>query len=696
MMLEHTLVNPNFAGRDGFKWFIGQIAPTISNVNETPEARGGLRCKVRILGYHPSESLIRDENLPWAHVLVPPSFGAGEGNYSAMGSIQPGTTVFGFFLDGDDGQQPVIVGAFYSGSDIESVLTWDKILSQGTSEFKPFSPSPKKITPPSTTPATPSSTNQSPDRGAPENSGKVIDKQKNNQERQEKKTVLSEQTKVSGVIIEPVLKCETSSGVLSHITNLLREFIKISNSVKDAINYYVNPVLNKISNITNEIQQIANTISDLIVYLFKKVRDKIISIIYKLLKDFINKLIPAKIRSIKELAVDKAVKQIWCIFEKVAKKVGKFIFDFLFNLIENVVSFPVCAAEAFLGSILGSIVNEVTDEIQETLSDITSFLSGSVPTVLSILEQVINASASAVTFLSCEDNQCTQQYAYELNKGYIPSPGIGLNNVLNYSASQGAKNLSDDVKTSIDQFLGDISETGNCDVTNINCIIPKVSFIGGGGFDAIGESVVNSLGQIIGVNILSGGFGYTSAPFVSFNDPCELGRGVQAYSEINDSGEVERVVITEPGVDYLGSQSQLSDPQLVDGENITPCDVNPVTENGSEVIGSISKVIIVEPGFGYTNSDLIIDSSCRTNIDMNPVVDDEGRIISIDIINPGTSIKVFPNLQINSENGQGAVLLPVLDFNTRISDPSSKSEFSYVETDSTKVKSVNYCAEDHE
>ena len=54
MMLENTLINPNFAGRDGFKWFIGQIAPNVSNVNEIEEARGGLRCKVRILGYHPA------------------------------------------------------------------------------------------------------------------------------------------------------------------------------------------------------------------------------------------------------------------------------------------------------------------------------------------------------------------------------------------------------------------------------------------------------------------------------------------------------------------------------------------------------------------------------------------------------------------------------------------------------------------
>ena len=685
MMLENTLINPNFAGRDGFKWFIGQIAPNVSNVNEIEEARGGLRCKVRILGYHPSDNRVRDEDLPWAHVLVPPSLGTGEGNYSALGSVQPGSTVFGFFLDGDDGQQPVIVGAFYSGSDIESVLTWNRILSQGTSEFNPFSPSPKKIIPPATTPISPSNENTGADRGASSKDGKVIDSK-----REKKKTILSEQTEVSGIIIEPILKCETSSGTLSRITNLLRNFIRIANTVKDSINFYVNPVLNQITNIASEIKLIADAIADLIISLLKKVRDRIISIIYKLLKQFLNNLLPANLKSIKELAADQAVKQIWCVFEKVAKKISKFIFDFLFNIFEDIISFPVCAAEAFLGTILGSAVNEITDSIQDTLDEVTSSLNGTIPTVLSILEQVINASASAVTFLSCEENQCTQQYAYELNKGFLPEPGEGFKNVVNFSASQGIRNLSEDAKASISSFLGDIDQTGDCSVTNLNCIIPKVSIFGGGGFGASGESVVNSLGQIIGVNILSGGVGYDSNPLISFDDPCNLGSGVKAVSRINSSGEVEKIIITDPGLNYLGSQSQL------DIESNTACDVNPVTENGSEVFGTIDEVIVVEPGFGYTNSDKISDSSCNTDIDLVADVDDEGRIISATIRNPGTAIRVFPELQINSENGQGAVLLPVLKFNNKPSDPTSVKDFAFVETDTTKVNNVVLCGEDNE
>lgn len=683
MILEHTLVNPNFAGRDGFKWFIGQIAPSISNVNENSEAKGGLRCKVRILGHHPADSTISNENLPWAHVLVPPSLGAGEGNYSAMGSVQPGTIVFGFFLDGDDGQQPVIVGAFYSGSDIESIKSWNNILSKGTSEFKPFSPPALPFPPPSTTPVGVGITNKSPDRGAPKNSGKVISAGIGTDgKRKVQPTILASQTEATGIIIEPILKCETSSGPLSGITNLLRKFIRIVNTLKDAINFYVNPILNKISDIASEVQQIANAISDLIIGLLKKVRDKIIGQIHKLLKGLIDQLLPANLKALKEAATDKAVKQIWCVFEKIAQKVSDFILKFLMNMIGKFVSLPFCAAEAFLGSILGSIVNEITDSIQDILGEITSSLGGAISSVLSILENVINASASAISFLSCEDNACTQQYAYELNKGYIPKPGIGFDNVMKYSAAQGVRNLSKDANAAVDGFFGNTSGTNegsefaSCDATSINCIIPTVTIFGGGGSGAIGESVVNSLGQIIGVHLLSGGSGYSSAPFISFNDPCENGSGVQAYTTINENGQVTNVVVTDPGSGYLG-------PTVA----TTPCETTPVTENGSEIFGTIADVIVVEPGFGYTNSDLIVDSSCPNNVSLKPVVDNDGRVVGINIINPGSSINVFPELQINSENGQGAVLLPVLNFRTDI---------SYVETDPQKVQKVVYCAEDHE
>ena len=57
-MIEQTLFKTHFVGKDGFVWWIGQVASEeswIANIPETPdqEAKGfGERYKVRIMGYH--------------------------------------------------------------------------------------------------------------------------------------------------------------------------------------------------------------------------------------------------------------------------------------------------------------------------------------------------------------------------------------------------------------------------------------------------------------------------------------------------------------------------------------------------------------------------------------------------------------------------------------------------------------------
>jgi hypothetical protein len=43
-MLEQSLINPQFLGRDGFNWFIGQI------VYNSKDSSKGARARVRILG----------------------------------------------------------------------------------------------------------------------------------------------------------------------------------------------------------------------------------------------------------------------------------------------------------------------------------------------------------------------------------------------------------------------------------------------------------------------------------------------------------------------------------------------------------------------------------------------------------------------------------------------------------------------
>ena len=112
-MIENNLLKSNFLGRDGFRWWIGQIPPSrawLLNYKKRPNAWGN-RVRVRIMGYHPQNTEeLADEDLPWATVILPTNNGSGKAGFKKPIRVNQGDIVIGFFLDGDDAQQPVIFG----------------------------------------------------------------------------------------------------------------------------------------------------------------------------------------------------------------------------------------------------------------------------------------------------------------------------------------------------------------------------------------------------------------------------------------------------------------------------------------------------------------------------------------------------------------------------------------------------------
>ena len=93
-----------FMGKSGFQWFVGVVED-----RQDPQTLGRLR--VRCLGYH-TELLdkLKTEDLPWAHVMNPITSATVSGlGQSPLGAVE-GTWVVGFFQDGADAQQPIIIG----------------------------------------------------------------------------------------------------------------------------------------------------------------------------------------------------------------------------------------------------------------------------------------------------------------------------------------------------------------------------------------------------------------------------------------------------------------------------------------------------------------------------------------------------------------------------------------------------------
>ena len=113
MIDASILGNSQFLGRDGFRWWVGQIPPVDSQEDQVAKGEGvGNRYKVRIMGYHPFNEDIPNDQLPYAQVLLPVTSGSGGAQFSQSVKLQQGDTVFGFFLDGDAAQIPLIIGHF--------------------------------------------------------------------------------------------------------------------------------------------------------------------------------------------------------------------------------------------------------------------------------------------------------------------------------------------------------------------------------------------------------------------------------------------------------------------------------------------------------------------------------------------------------------------------------------------------------
>lgn len=82
-------------------WFMG----VIEDINDPLTLN---RVRVRCIGYHTdNKALLPTENLPWAPFLSAPS---------AMSApiVNQGDWVVGFFVDGEQAQQPIVLGSFYS------------------------------------------------------------------------------------------------------------------------------------------------------------------------------------------------------------------------------------------------------------------------------------------------------------------------------------------------------------------------------------------------------------------------------------------------------------------------------------------------------------------------------------------------------------------------------------------------------
>lgn len=88
-------------------WFTGVIED-----RDDPQELG--RVRVRIFGLHTDDlSKIKVTDLPWAHIMMPPTSASISGVGLSPTGLVEGSWVVGFFADGDNCQDPIIMGSIH-------------------------------------------------------------------------------------------------------------------------------------------------------------------------------------------------------------------------------------------------------------------------------------------------------------------------------------------------------------------------------------------------------------------------------------------------------------------------------------------------------------------------------------------------------------------------------------------------------
>ena len=223
-MLDQSLLQSHFIGRDGFRWWIGQIPEIKHWIENSSDGGWGQRYKVRILGYHPlDDKELEDADLPWAQVMFPVTAGTGAANVATGTQLQQGDIVIGFFLDGDNAQIPLIMGALgrtkgWSNAGYQNPF---QTFTGFDSEYMQKNPK-----------TTPNQTNQS-TADSQRSPASITDEQAQKQSQEVGEQVVSENSAIGNKVpLANTVKNTQVDKVKSIIQNLLKKLKKIQGDIE--------------------------------------------------------------------------------------------------------------------------------------------------------------------------------------------------------------------------------------------------------------------------------------------------------------------------------------------------------------------------------------------------------------------------------------------------------------------------------
>ena len=430
------------------------------------------------------------------------------------------------------------------------------------------------------------------------------------------------------------------------------------NTLRDIKKYggeYIDGITSQMANIRNLIRDTADVIATALRSVVQRLRNFVISTVRKAIGKIADKIFTSLTQSLKDTIVQKVIDALLCTFTKILTGLGNFVGDFLKELVGKVVNIPLCAAQQFANALINNLAAKIDNAIAPILDGINDIIGG--------VGKIAGSVFSAIdTILGFESYLCLPPDCPEVNSiNFDPSKLGPISSVKDvFDGFKEAKiptaaGIGKSVTNYIEDFsifgtkVGDMQEEQewiSCDTNPLKCGMPTIEIFGGGGDGAYATPIVDQLGHVIGADLAEKGAKYLTPPFVAIIDPCDIGQGASAYSEINDDGEVERIVIVNTGNGY---------------NNQPVSDVDAGTT--SDYIVCLDAFEIISTGIGYAPTDEITITPNIPNLEVSVQMNEEGQIIQMQVLNSVCGITEMPDIDINSETGAGIQVRPVLSFN---------------------------------
>ena len=645
-MLDSALLQTNFVGRDGFVWWIGMVAPPEHWRDESTDIREGwsFRCKVRIIGYHPfEEAVLPSSDLPWAHVLVDASKGAGQGCLGESSSMVGGETVFGFFMDGEEAQQPVIFGALPRSINSKGP---ENVTLDTDAESGAFGVQSGKIFPNQATnqESIKEQTAGTPSDNADNKHGEI------ESEGEGKEGGLTEDAATIAFSNTQLGPHSMSDGckddALGEIANAIGSFLTTVNSLTEFAEVYIDAAQNLIGDIKQMVNKVSKIISGAMKAIINKIRKKVMKLLSKVFKKLQALIIPEPQKPFVSKALEKIIDIIFCFFNTSWEDLLGTIKDMLLGMVGKAINPTVCAIEQMVGNLLASIHDGIKKALKPVLDGL-DWLTGALGSVAGLLGKVSSYVDMLLSFLDCTNLTCKEYEDWTQGMGLNLKPAVKMKTVLeDTEIFQKIDELSDDAgfsgdvasglgvydaraKFSLLSMLGGgLPEFFDCNNRTQNpqtqddlgpgvppgfiwseCIPPQVQVYGDGTKTAILLPIVSSIdGSILTLEILEPGRNYTAPPFITIVDKTRNGGGAKAEAILDENGSIVDIFMLQTGSGYCTST------------NVIPPKY-PVTESPDEEAPFITFTTPADNAVG-------VETSVSLSITFNePIVKGEGEVV---------------------------------------------------------------------